>query len=183
MVRDSVAKWLGIVSVIFGLISIGAGSDAIKNGEKASVGWGLLGFCFPMFLVVGILFYYYGMRAEKQRLDYEKLAGYLKAYRRIKIEALSQKLALSEYETERRILHCVRLGLLSGFIDRGSDEFFNPHGMEGRTLITCPNCGGSVEQMVLEGETGKCPYCQSVLRAEGPDQGGDLPQDTPGNIH
>ena len=165
MFRDSVAKWLGIFTVIFGLCAIGAGYDALANGDKESVGWGLLGFCFPTCLVIGILFYYYGMRAEKQRLEYEKLAGFLKAYRRIKVDALSKKLGLSEYETEHRILHCVRLGLLSGFIDRGSDEFFNPLGMEGKTLITCPNCGGSVEQMVLEGETGRCPYCQSVLKA------------------
>ncbi len=53
---------------------------------------------------------------------------------------------------------------MTGYIDRASDEFFNPSGMEGKMLVNCPNCGGTVEELVLDGNTAKCPYCESVLR-------------------
>jgi DNA-directed RNA polymerase subunit RPC12/RpoP len=135
----------------------------LRTPGKEAFGQEALGGCLPVFLVVGILFVYAGLKAERQKRELEKLAGYLKAYRRIKIPTLASKLHLSEYETERRIIRCVRLGMLTGYMDRASDDFFNPRGMEGNVLINCPNCGGSVEQMVIEGETGKCPYCGSLI--------------------
>jgi hypothetical protein len=165
-IRDAVAKWLGIAAIIFGALCVAAGVDISSDPESRRVGMGILGFCVPVLIVPGILLLYFGLRAERERLGYEKLAAFLKAYRRIKIPTLATKLGISEFETERRILRCVRLGLLSGYMDRGSDEFFNPYGMEGKMLVTCPHCGGPVEQLVLEGETGKCPFCGSLLQSK-----------------
>jgi DNA-directed RNA polymerase subunit RPC12/RpoP len=33
-------------------------------------------------------------------------------------------------------------------------------------LLNCPNCGGTVEELVLEGESANCPYCESVLQVK-----------------
>jgi len=162
-IKDATYKWLGIISIIFVVVLVAFGLDMLRTPGKADLGQEALGGCVPLFLVVGILFIYTGLKAEREKRDFEKLAGYLKAYRRIKIPALASKLRLSEYETERRIIRCVRLRLLTGYIDRASDEFFNPQGMAGKVLINCPGCGGSVEQMILDGETGKCPYCGSLM--------------------
>jgi len=162
-IKATTYKWLGIFSLIWAFIFIPMGIDFLGRADGRESGMVYLGFCLPSFLVVGILFIFFGLRAEKEKLEFEKLAGYLKAYRRIKIPALASKMRLSEYETERRIIRCVRLGLLTGYMDRASDEFFNPQGMEGKTLINCPNCGGSVEQMIMDGETGKCPFCGSLM--------------------
>jgi len=164
--RDAVQKWLGIGAVIFGLLIVAAGVSISMSADDRATGLGILGFCAPVVIIPGILLLYWGVQGEKERLSYERLAGYLKAYRRIKVPALAKKLGVSEYETERRILRCVRLGLLTGFIDRASDEFFNPSGMEGKMLVTCQHCGGPVEQLVLEGEAGKCPYCGSYIQAK-----------------
>ena len=165
-IRDAVAKWLGIAAVILGILCLAAGIDISGDPKEHDIGMGILGFCVPVMVVPGILLFLWGFRAERERLGYEKLAGFLKAYRRIKIPALATKLGLSEFEAEKRILRCVRLGLVSGFIDRASDEFFNPAGMEGKMLVNCPHCGGPVEQLVLDGEAGKCPYCGSVIVAK-----------------
>jgi uncharacterized paraquat-inducible protein A len=135
----------------------------LRTPGKEVFGQEALGGCMPFVLVVGILFAYVGLRAEQERREFEKLAGYIGAYRRIKIPLLAQKMNLSEFETERRIIKCVRLGLMTGFIDRASDEFFNPQGVAGKVFLGCPQCGGSVEQMVMEGETGKCPFCGSLM--------------------
>jgi DNA-directed RNA polymerase subunit RPC12/RpoP len=162
-IKDATYKWLGIFCISFAIILVAFGIDMLRTTGKEDLGQEALGGCLPFLLVIGILFAYAGLKAERQKIELEKLAGYLKAYRRIKIPALASKLRMSEYETERRIIRCARLGLLTGYIDRASDEFFNPQGMEGKVLISCPNCGGSVEQMVMEGETGKCPYCGSLM--------------------
>jgi uncharacterized paraquat-inducible protein A len=162
-IKEATYKWLGIGSIIFALIMVAFAWDMMKDPNTAYLGYETLGGCLPLFLVLGILFLAVGLRAEREVKEFEKLAAYLKAYRRIKIPALASKMKLSEYETERRIIKCQRLRLLAGYIDRATNEFFNPAGMEGRTLISCPNCGGSVEQMVMAGETGKCPYCGSML--------------------
>jgi len=162
-IKDATYKWLGIFCVLFVIILVAFGIEMLRTPGKEVFGQQALGGCLPFFLVIGILFIYYGLKAERDKREFEKLAGYLKAYRRIKIPALASKMRQSEYDTERRIIRCVRLGLLTGYIDRASDEFFNPQGMEGKVLISCPNCGGSVEQMVMEGETGKCPYCGSLI--------------------
>jgi len=162
-IKDATYKWIGIAFVLLDILMIAAAYPHLFVPADKEVAVEMFGICNPLFLIIAVLLLYLGYRAEKERKDYEHLAGLIKAYRRIKIPALAKKLGLSEYEAERRILKCVRRGILTGYIDRDSDEFYNPSGMEGKTLITCPNCGGSVEQMVLAGETGKCPYCQSLL--------------------
>jgi DNA-directed RNA polymerase subunit RPC12/RpoP len=165
-IKDATYKWLGVALFIFALILVAFGIDMLGSDESREnlYGYWSLGACFPGFLIVAILFLYAGVKAERKRLEMEKLAGYLGAYRRIKIDALSQKLGISEYDAEKRILRCVRHRLLTGYIDRASDEFFNPRGMEGKMLLNCPNCGGTVEELVLDGDSAKCPYCESVLK-------------------
>lgn len=164
-IKDAAYKWLGILIIILGLFLLGAGLHFSGSDDVDEKGMGLsfAGACFPGFLVTGIFTIYTGVRLEGKRNELERLAGYLKAYRRIKIDALAKKLGVTEYETERRILRCVRHGLLTGYIDRASDEFFNPHGMEGKMMVTCPNCGGAVEELVLDGDTARCPYCESII--------------------
>jgi hypothetical protein len=162
-IKDATYKWIGIALILFDILLIFASAPYLFVPKEQAMAIEVLGICGPMFMIPGLIFIYFGFQAEKERKGYEKLAGFLKAYRRIKVAALAKKLELSEYETERRILKCVRLGIITGYIDRASDEFYNPSGMEGKALISCPNCGAPVEQLVLAGETGKCPFCQSLL--------------------
>jgi hypothetical protein len=163
--KDAGYKWFGIFLGFWVLVFLGFGIDMLDAEAVRDRGFGIvsLGACAPGFMVAAIYIAMVGMRLEKERLELERLAGYLKAYRRIKVDALAQKLALSEYETEKRILRCVRHRLLTGYIDRASDEFFNPFGMEGKALLICPQCGGTVEELVLKEETARCPFCDSVL--------------------
>jgi hypothetical protein len=165
-VKDATYKWMGVGFGIFAIILLAFGIDMLGSDVDKEVGYGYtsLGGCFPGFLVMAILLFYAGMKAERKRLEMEKLAAYLGAYRRIKIDALAMKLGISEFEAEKRILRCVRHRLLTGYIDRASDEFFNPFGMEGKMMLNCPNCGGTVEELVLEGDSAKCPYCESILK-------------------
>jgi hypothetical protein len=162
-IEEATFKWLGIGSTLFGLIWIVFGIVMLRTPGQAEYGYETLGVCSPLFLIAGVLVLHAGLVQQRRMDEFRKLAAYLKAYRRIKISDLAVKMKLSEYETERSIVKCVRYHMLTGYIDRASDEFFNPEGAEGKALITCPNCGGSVEEMVLSGESGKCPYCDSLL--------------------
>ncbi len=162
-IEETMFKWLGIASVLFGLFWLVLGSVWVQTPGQDFYGYQVLLTCTPLFLVAGVLVLYTGLKQERKMDEFRKMAAYLKAYRRIKIPDLAVKMRMSEYETERTIVKCVRYHLLSGYIDRASDEFFNPEGAEGKVLVTCPNCGGSVDEMVLSGESGKCPYCDSLL--------------------
>ncbi len=165
-VKDATYKWMGIGIGIFGFLMLAFGVAMMWSDDPDELqnGYVSLGFCFPVLLVTSILLFYSGMKAERKRLEMEKLAAYLGAYRRIKIDALAMKLGISEFEAEKRILRCVRHRLLTGYIDRASDEFFNPFGMEGKMMLNCPNCGGTVEELVLDGDSARCPYCESILK-------------------
>jgi len=162
-IKEPTYKWIGILSIVLALILVAFGIDMIRTQQDAVSGILSLSCCVPFCIVIGTFFVYIGLRAEREKKEFEKLAGYIGAYRRIKIPLLAQKMKLSEFETERRIIRCVRMRLLTGYIDRASDEFFNPQGAAGKVLLACPHCGGSVEQMIMEGETGKCPYCGSLM--------------------
>lgn len=163
--KDAMYKWFGVALAFWAIILLAFGIDMWTNepAKEREMGLVSMAACFPGFLVSAIYIGYAGVVAERKRRELQQLAAYLKAYRRIRVEALADKLRLSEFETEKRILRCVRHGLLTGYVDRASNEFFNPQGMEGKALIKCPNCGGSVEQLVLAGDTCRCPYCDSVL--------------------
>ena len=164
-VKDATYKWIGVSLGILAIIMVAFGIDMLGSDVAREVGFGIssLGACAPGFFIAAIYISFAGIKAERKRLEMEKLASYLGAYRRIKIDALATKLGISEYEAEKRILRCVRHRLLTGYIDRASDEFFNPSGMEGKMLLNCPNCGGTVEELVLDDDSAKCPYCESVL--------------------
>jgi DNA-directed RNA polymerase subunit RPC12/RpoP len=167
-IKDATYKWLGVMIGILALLTAGFGMHemGLDSEEDVLSGKITLSVCVPGFFVAAIYIAYAGVVAERRRLEMEKLAGYLGAYRRIKVDALATKLGISEYEAEKRILRCVRHRLLTGYIDRASDEFFNPSGMEGKMLLNCPNCGGTVEELVLDGDSAKCPYCESVLQVK-----------------
>ena len=166
-IKDATYKWLGVALGLLAIMLLAFGIDMLGSDVSREVGFGIvsLGACVPGFLIAAIYISWAGVVAERRRLEMQKLASYLGAYRRIRVDALATKLGISEYQAEKRILGCVRHRLLTGYIDRASDEFFNPSGMEGRMLLNCPNCGGTVEELVLDGDSAKCPYCESVLGA------------------
>jgi hypothetical protein len=120
--------------------------------------------CAPVTSGVSLVLIGYGlaMRRRAQRLS--EIATMLKAYRRIKISDLAQKLGVTEFEAERVIARCIELGMVEGNIDRATGEFFTPESVaEVVKPKPCPYCGSPADQLVLTGETGRCTACGAVF--------------------
>jgi hypothetical protein len=129
LIKDDIYRWIGGFLVVFGLFGIIAyiSSATFLADESQDVLIGISGtiMCTVLFLIPGIILLIVGIRVGRTESDQEKLAGYLKAYRRMSIKDAAIKLETTEDHVEQLMVECVRLGLVDGFIDRQNKEFVN----------------------------------------------------------
>lgn len=121
--------------------------------------------CTITFIIPGVIIFAWGLKLGKWESDLEKLAGYLKSYRRIRIHDIARKLGKTEYETEDLIAQCVKQDLVKGYIDRSTGEFFTYESLfeEVKKPNNCPSCGALIDTRLLMGETAVCKYCGNKL--------------------
>ncbi|MBI5001199.1 MAG: PCI domain-containing protein [Euryarchaeota archaeon] len=123
--------------------------------------------CAPVTSGASLVLIGYGLAMRRRARRLSEIATMLRAYRRIKISDLARKLAVTEFEAERVIARCIELGMVEGHIDRTTGEFFTPESVaQVVKLSPCPYCGSPADQLVLSGETAKCPACGAVFDAE-----------------
>ena len=154
--------FLGMAGIFFGafflligiiLLFIGAG---IQNMF-------LLGFA-PLSLIPGGILVAIGLSKRKAARETEALANLLKAYRRIKLQKLAEKLGTTQFEAEKRVALCLERGLVKGHIDRATEEFFTLESLGHIIPQTgCPKCGAPPESIILAGETARCGSCGAVV--------------------
>lgn len=120
--------------------------------------------CVPTSLVPGVIFLYLGRRARETEKSLVEFAAWVKTYRRISMADLARKLGKAPYEAERVLIQVVDRGLVPGFIDRSTDEFVLQSAVGQEQFIDrCPRCNGNLQRRYFQGETVRCPYCQSVI--------------------
>lgn len=167
LLRDDLYRWIGAILIVLGIFFdlIGIMSVTIipseEGGSDFGMGMAVVGLCTVIFLIPGIILFVWGYKLGQKEKELEKLAGYLKSYRRIKISDVAKKLGKSEYETEQLIAKIVEDGLIKGYVDRTSGEFFTHQSLfhEVDRPDKCPNCGASMYTRVLSGENAVCDYC------------------------
>ncbi len=121
-------------------------------------------FCVPIALIPGLLLAAFGWLARRNEAQLVEFAAWVKAYRRVGIGELAQKLGKSPFETEKVLVAVLDKGLVRGVIDRQTNEFVLLDAIGGQQFVqTCPKCGGSLMRWYLPGETLRCPYCQTVI--------------------
>ena len=164
--RDDLYRWIGAILIGLGIFfdMVGILGATVINEEMESPPksyWGIVGLCTVVFLLPGIAIFSWGYKLGKKESELEKLAGYLKSYRRIKTSDVARKLGKTEYETEQLIIKCIEQNLIRGYFDRSSGEFFTYESMfeEVQRPDKCPNCGASMYTRVLSGESAVCNYC------------------------
>lgn len=120
--------------------------------------------CIPTTLVPGLLLFVLGWRARAAEKSLVEFAAWVKTYRRISMADLARKLGKAPYEAEKVLIQVVDRGLVPGFIDRATDEFVLQAAVGQEQFIErCPRCNGSLQRRYFQGETVRCPYCQSVI--------------------
>jgi hypothetical protein len=103
----------------------------------------------------------YWSEGEQQ---YAEFAGYVQAYRRIRLDQLARKMGKTEFEVEAMLKHCLQRELLHGYIDRQAGEFMTSESIDHvEAAIVCPQCGAPEDRIVLLGEERRCEACGSAL--------------------
>jgi DNA-directed RNA polymerase subunit RPC12/RpoP len=166
LIKDDVYRWIGAILIGLGLFfdMVGILGATVINEEMEAPPesyWGIVGLCTVVFVLPGIAIFAWGWKLGQKQRELEKLAGFLKSYRRVSISDVAHKLDRSEYDTEHLITECVEKGLIRGYFDRSSGEFFTYESMfeEVKRPDKCPNCGASMYTRVLSGESAVCNYC------------------------
>ena len=156
--------FLGIAGLFFGFFFLLIAAILLVVGFDTGI-WKLFLALATLALAPGILLMYLGTKKRRAGKDLENLAELLRAYRRIKISKVAQKLGVTEYEAEMKIARCMDLGLVQGHIDRVTEEFFTLESL-GHVIPMggCPNCGAPPDRIVLVGEQAKCGSCGAVVR-------------------
>ncbi len=155
--------FLGIAGLFFGCFFLLIGFILLIIAWDTGI-WKLFLAMAALALVPGIILMTIGMRKRKAGRDLEKLAELLRAYRRIKISKVAQKLGVNEFDAEMRIAQCLELGLVKGNIDRATEEFFTLESIgQVMPLGGCPNCGAPPDRIFLVGEEAKCGSCGAVV--------------------
>ena len=170
-VKGSLYIALGILGLI--LFAVG-----IIIGVSYYVGWPyyepanlpiFAALCTPTALVPGILFLFLGRKANRREKELIEFSSWVKTYRRISLAELARKLGKQEIEAEKVLIEVVDRGLVPGFIDRSTNEFILQAAVGQELFIeTCPRCHGNLQRRYFQGETVRCPYCQSVISAPPP---------------
>ena len=149
---------MGMALVMFGVMN-----PVEEGGAQDSMIVG--GVCTVMCLVPAIILLSMVFRSEKQVKGSQDLASLLRIYRRIKLDELARKMGKSEIEVEKDIVDAIQTGMVQGYIDRTTNEFFTKESlnqqMEVRDMATlkCSACNGPLPASYSRGQTFQCPHC------------------------
>ena len=109
-----------------------------------------------VFGFVGLLFLTLVRRIQRLHT----IATFLNSQRRSSVQRLARQLQLTEFKAEMLISQCASRGLVEGYFDRGSREFFTTEAFLHQLSITdCRHCGAPSSAIRLIGEQCQCDAC------------------------
>lgn len=168
--KSSLLLLLGVGLLVlggFGIFSGIAYETTVPHNSPEyvpAIVWGLGAMCGLLGVLPGALLVVHSRRTNKRETALMEFASFVRSYRRIGLTDLARKLGKSEFETEKVLAEATDKGLVHGFVDRQTNEFVAAEWAGGQVYSAkCPNCGGTVDRLFMEGETPLCPYCHSVL--------------------
>lgn len=162
MIKDKILQIIGLGLIIFGLLFVAVGiAEISEEGLGYGVGAAMMGII--LFSTPGLFLFFMGRKTgEEGKERYtNQIIGILRTYRRIKISNVAAKINKTIPETERLIGECVRKGLITGYIDRTTNEFFTEESLDTpqTDIKKCPNCSAPISTRALRGEIIFCSYC------------------------
>lgn len=168
--KDTFKKLAGIIITIPGIlllvIAVYGLVSGLQSGDKEDINMGfIIGGLSLVIIIPGMRLYLSGKKLTRLEGKLKQLTAIVKSYRRISITDIGKKLNTTESEAERLLTTAINLNLISGNMDRTTGEFFISGSTDEIIKISfCPNCGASVNQVIYNGETGKCNACGSLFR-------------------
>lgn len=163
--KDNILKFLGFTLLFMGIfiLLVGIGMTFDPDPKDSSVGPPIAIVSF-VFSLPGFILIRLGKKAQVKEEKVKAVANIIKSYRRIKLESISEKLAIPVLEVEQHLSAALSARLIRGFIDRTTDEFVAEGAREKDIAVKyCSSCGAPLEKVYLEGETIKCKSCGTIL--------------------
>ncbi len=162
-----IPMFLGIAAFFFAGMLGFVGGFAFFTDDTSPMR-NMCGIVLVVLIVGGTVFILIGLKGRKRQKELERVADLLKAYRRIEITKLAQKMEVSPMDAEYVIAECIGRGLVEGYIDRREGEFFTKDALyQVMDIDSCPKCGAPTDDLYLVGEEIRCEYCGSVVVAMG----------------
>ncbi len=160
-----IPMFLGVAAFFFaGMLGI-VGGVAFFTDDSSPLR-NMCGIVLVLLIVGGTVLILIGLKGRKRQQDLERVADLLKAYRRIEVAKLAQKMDVTPMEAEYTIAECIGQGLVEGYIDRREGEFFTKEALyQVMDIDSCPKCGAPTDDLYLVGEEIRCEYCDSIVLA------------------
>lgn len=116
---------------------------------------------------VGAVFGFAGLTCwfvRNRILETHTIANFLHSQRRSKVSRLARELNVTVFKAEMLISRCISKGLVEGYFDRVSGEFFTKEAILNQVSIdSCSNCAAPVSQIRLVGERCRCDSCGKFI--------------------
>jgi len=168
-IQDTIKKTAGVIIITFGALFLFVGIFSIVGGfEKGkgsdiNIGFIISGFSLAI-IIPGIMLFISGVKLSRLEEKLKQLAALIKTYRRISLTEIAKKFRINEIEAEQLLNKAIELDLITGNMDRTTNEFFVSDSLdEIKKISFCPNCGAALSQIIHRGETGKCTACGSLF--------------------
>lgn len=143
------------------LLGIGMAVDSDPEASRISLPIIIVS---NIFLIPGGVLLFLSYRNARYGEQEQLLVNLAKAYRRIPLKTLAEKMDLPEARISSLLSAALDSGRLKGYIDRKRGEFFTEEGQSQKLEIRfCSSCGAPLERSYYQGEQIKCNSCGSIL--------------------
>ncbi|HON79014.1 MAG TPA: PCI domain-containing protein [Spirochaetota bacterium] len=159
-IKNRVMRFFGFGLLFFGLFLLIVGIAMTVEGGKDAASGPSIAIASLAFLIPGGILIFLARQARKKHELVESIASIVKTYRRISLTTLAEKLSIPIPDAGNLLMKAVSENLIKGNFDRTTDEFYTEDSKAQRLEFKfCPNCGGPLDRVYLEGETVKCSRC------------------------
>ncbi len=148
----------GVCSVCFGLIGAATEIDE-PTGEV-----GLTIVMVSIFLAIGAIFIYFGIKNIKEGKIYEKIGNLINFQEVESVEEIARKLKITEEKAEEYMSKAVSLGFCNNEIEYKNKKIIYKKKIEAEVekkkherIVKCECCGGI--NKIIDGESNTCEYC------------------------
>jgi len=165
---ENAHKGIGALFLMLFLLGVLSSTLSISQGDPGNAAY-VMGSCTVVGLLPAIIFLYFGVRLQKERMALQALAGFLYQKQRTSVREAAQQFGWTDQVTEERIVAALGESIVQGHFDRGTKEFFVLGSQQNMVFVErCRSCGASVGMWLRPDQPAKCPYCGTDPRGAPP---------------
>lgn len=160
--KDTAYLLLGSILLILGVLGVTATLTSVRPDLLV---WGFV-LCSTTGVAPGTILIVLGWRLRKEERYLVEFSSWIKTYRRIPMSDLAKNLGKTRFETEKILAQAVDRQLVSGIVDRSTDEFVVRESIGQQIFVEmCPHCAARINRWFLPEDRFVCTYCNQPILA------------------